>query len=277
MYFADYHSLLPVLFAKLFKKKSALILAGYGVTYIPELNYGSFANPIRGFCAGYSISNADYLLPVDGSLITEAKEWVQNIKGEIHIIPYGFDPQKWYCDTPKEKIVLTVGNFDTLQRIRRKGGDFFIEVAKLLPEYRFVMVGVTDSGRELLEKIDNVEFIEKVTQDELRKIYSKAKVYAQFSLHEGFPNVVGEAMLCECIPVGSNANGIPTEIGDCGFILENRDPAEAAKLITKAMNSSDNFGKKARERILTNFLPEMREQGFLKVFQSDKKSEVNSK
>ena len=270
VYFADYHSFLPILFARIFRKPSALVLAGYGVTYIPELKYGSFANPLRGFCARYSIENADYLLPVDDSLIEEAKEWVKTFKGEIRTIPFGFDSQKWFCDDEKEKEVLTVGNFDTVQRIQRKGGDFLLKVAEYLPQYRFVMIGVTEQGRQLMNPPSNVQFIEKVTQDELRKYYSKAKVYVQFSLHEGLPNVVGEAMLCECIPVGSNANGIPTEIGECGFVLEQREPRLAAELIEKAMVAPPSLGKKARKRIEREFTPQRREKELLEIINNRK-------
>jgi len=57
-WFADYHSFLPALFAKIFGKKFYLVLGGYDVTYIPELNYGSHKNALRSFCATFSVRHA---------------------------------------------------------------------------------------------------------------------------------------------------------------------------------------------------------------------------
>jgi hypothetical protein len=71
IWFADYHSFLPVLFANFFKKRSIIVSGGYDVTYVPEIRYGSFSNPVRKFCATFSIKYTNYLLAVDGSLIDD--------------------------------------------------------------------------------------------------------------------------------------------------------------------------------------------------------------
>ncbi len=269
IYFADYHSLLPVFIAKLFKKKSALILAGYDVTHLPELKYGSFSNPLRGFCAKFSMENTTYLAPVDESLIQDAKKWVKNIKGEIQTIPFGYDPQKWFCDTPKEKFVLSVGPYDSMQRIKIKGVDLLLKVAEMLEQYRFILVGVNESLKSELPNLTNVEYVGKIPQEELRKYYSRSKVYIQISLREGLPNALCEAMLCECIPVGSKVNGIPNAIGDAGFLVEKREPDKVLETIKEALNSSPELGAKARERIKQQFPPDQREKWLLYMINSE--------
>ena len=118
------------------------------------------------------------------------------------------------------------------------------------------------------ESAANVQFIKKLSQEELRKYYSRAKVYVQFSLREGLPNAVCEAMMCECIPVGSDKNGIPTAIGDCGFILKQRDVQLAVQLISQAMKAPPALAKKARQRILENFTPLQRETALLSLIHS---------
>lgn len=269
VWFADYHSLLPILFSKIYGKKSLLVVAGYDVAAIPELNYGSFSKPIRAFFAAYAIKYSNFLLPVDQSLAILAKERVKNIKGKIAVIPFGFDASYWFSNSQKEKTVLTVAMIDNFQRIKIKGIDFFTRVAAKLPDYHFMLIGITDHAQKLLDCPNNVELIGKLPLDQLREYYSRAKVYAQFSLSEGLPNVICEAMLCECIPVGSGVGGIPTSIGDCGFILEERDVDKAVELVRKAMNAPASLAKKARQRIIEFFTPEQREEKICALIVAD--------
>jgi glycosyltransferase involved in cell wall biosynthesis len=274
IWFADYHSFLPVFFGKIFNKKSFLVLGGYDVTYIPELKYGSFSNPLRAFCAGFSIRYADYLLPVDRSLTDEARQRVRKIGGKIVPLPTGYDPQKWICDQNKNDLVLTVSTGNSYQRIKLKGIDFFIAVAATLPEYEFYIIGLSAGIRQTLPVPANVKFFDAMPQPELRKYYSSARVYAQFSLKEGLPNAVCEAMLCECIPVGSNVNGIPAAIGDCGYILYQRQVEQARELIQQAMHASltavapTGLRTRARMRIQNNFALEFREQKIVSLLKN---------
>ena len=40
IWFADFHSFLPVLFAKILNKKSVVVIGGYDVVKMPKLNFG---------------------------------------------------------------------------------------------------------------------------------------------------------------------------------------------------------------------------------------------
>ena len=51
IWFADYHSLLPVLFALMFGKKSFVVIGGYEVARIKSLNYGALCSGLRAFFA----------------------------------------------------------------------------------------------------------------------------------------------------------------------------------------------------------------------------------
>ena len=69
IWFADYHSFLPVLFGKIFKKKSIIIVGGYDAVSIPELEFGVFYKKLRSSFAKFSYKNANIIIPVDESLI----------------------------------------------------------------------------------------------------------------------------------------------------------------------------------------------------------------
>ena len=84
-------------------------------------------------------------------------------------------------------------------------------------------------------------------RDALRDLYRRAKVYCQFTMHEGLPNAVCEAMLCGCIPLGTQVNGIPTAIGDAGFLVD-RDLSAIHDALRHAL-ADPSLGLRARDRI----------------------------
>ena len=275
IWFADYHAFLPIFFGKLFRKKSILALGGYDVNSIPELNYGVFTKRLRGWCARYALRNADFLLPVVNSLQEEIKRRVAKIKGKIQVVPFGFDAGILKADGRKRKTetVLTVASVSDPTRMKIKGVDFFVQVAAAMPGVQFAIIGVDGEARAFVEnqKSPNLTVIGKLDYEDLIEHFQKAKVYAQFSLIEGLPNAVCEAMLCECIPVGTNIGGIPEAVGDCGFILENKTVGFAASAIKQALAADETWGKKARERIVQRFSEEKRHQALKAIIASIEK------
>lgn len=265
IWFADYHSFLPVFFSRLLQKKSIIILGGYDVTYIPELKYGSFSNFLRTCLTSYSLKHAKFLLAVDKSLINEMYRWIKKVYGQVKVLPTGYDPDKWYCNHEKEKIVLTVCACNNMIMLKRKGIDFLINVAYHLQEYSFTVVGLGIHIQKQLKIPENVVLCGQVEQNQLREYYSRAKVYAQFSLWEGLPNVLCEAMLCECVPVGTRIAGIPTAINDCGFLIDNHNIDQAIHSIKEAMQTPASLGNKARQRIKENFKLNKREKQLIDI------------
>ncbi len=265
VWFADYHSFLPVLSAKIFGKKSVLVLGGYDVTYIPEFDYGSFNKPLRAFCAKYSIANASLALAVAENIAAEALGKAPN--ANVTVLHTGYSPEKFDCRKNAERSgVLSVLGAYSHKRLYIKGADLIAETAKLLPDVKFTLVAVDESlFNKEFGKIENIEFAPQMPQEELKKYYAAASVYAQFSLREGLPNALCEAMLCGAIPVGTNAGGIPTAIGDCGFVISERSAETAANAILNAMKSNAEKRDCARGRIAENFSLEKRRTKLLKI------------
>ena len=68
-----------------------------------------------------------------------------------------------------------------------------------------------------------ITFTGKLPKKEVNQFYRRSKGFLFFSLKEGLPNVVLEAMSCNCVPIVTEMDGVSYEIienGKDGFILE---------------------------------------------------------
>jgi glycosyltransferase involved in cell wall biosynthesis len=119
----------------------------------------------------------------------------------------------------------------------------------------------------------NLKIIGFIPRLQLLKYYIEARVFCLFSLTEGMSNVLCEAMLCECVPVGSNVTFIPEIIGDCGFVVTHRDIEEMKNKVEAAMQSDPSMGKRARQRILDNYSLKTREKTLCNLINEELKTE----
>lgn len=277
VWFADYHAFLPILFSNIFKKNSIIILGGYDTMSLPQIGYGVFLkNNLRRKMITYAIENSNYLLGVDETMFegvnnyisssaidVGVKTFAKSIKGECLVVPTGYDSNRWQksASINKENIILTIGSVNELKALKRKGFDFFSEVAASMPDYQFVIIGPSEEYKSLLEKSSpsNLTIFSFMKQEELKNYLDRAKVFCQFSLAEGLPNTLCEAMLCECIPVGSAVNGIPKAIENSELLISKPDLALAKKAIIYALQLNDSEGVKFRNSIIEKFPKSKRE------------------
>jgi len=247
-WFAGTNAFFIVLFSIFLRKRSVVVVGGYDAAYLPEINYGIFVNRWRRVLVRFVYKHADLILVVDPSLKRELLENTKlKIEDRIRVVPTGYDYNFWRPGSKKEDIILTVGNKPLV-----KGLDTFCQLAKELPEKEFIAIGFEGKLDEYMT--DNIKLIPFIPQNQLLKFYQKAKIFCLFSRHEGLPNVLCEAMLCECVPIGTKVNGIITAIGDAGFLV-NRDIKEIKDAVKKAMVFDE---KKCRERIKRLFPLEKR-------------------
>lgn len=288
-WFSDYHAFLPTVFGRLFKVPVITVLGGLDCIKMPHLNYGIFCSWWRKPIGSFVLKNSSLLLPVNDSLIETypiAEKWpdahpngvrynVPNFTTSFRELATGYDASVWEMGAlERDKTVLTVAACSTLQIAKRKGLDLFIGTSKLLPEFSFSIVGVSEPLKQLLiEKYapgENVHFIPRQKRESLNHVYTQSSVYLQLSRAEGLPNVLCEAMMCGCVPVGSPVFGIPHGIGDTGFIAKTPDPMVIAPLVLKAHNSSDKLRQEARQRVIENFSLELRTEKLFSIFNSYK-------
>ena len=259
-WFASVHSAFVVLLAKIFHKKSIIVLGGADVANEKDYDYGIWNSRWKSVIVRYGIRHADVVLPVAEALTLEAIRLAEYDGKNIETLPTGYDVERWQPAGPKEPFVLTVGATPDLVRVKKKGIDVLLQVAKRLPDVPFVVIGIAPEVQRQLEIPSNVQCLPFVPQDELTHFFQRAKVFFQPSRHEGMPNTLCEAMLCGCIPVGANVYGIPAAIGPAVYLIDGDNVAAYAGALAKALAAPDSAGRAARERIVELFPKEKREE-----------------
>lgn len=283
--FGGFHGFFPIALAKLIGKKTVITIGGYDGVNIPSIKFGVFyQSNLLSWCVKKEFIWADYLLPVDKSLELSTNYYADpsgtgypigirnfvDTNSNIVEIPFGYDFVKFQkIPSNKKRIgVLSIGWATTDQVFLRKGFDLVLKVADLLPDVLFTIAGISTQIKEHYNGTTppNVSVLEFIDHDTMIELCSLHKIFLQLSLSEGLPNTLCEAMLCECIPIGSNVNGIPKAIGDTGFILNKKDPIILKELISEALLKPDNYGQLARERIIKMFPLEKRVDSLISIF-----------
>ncbi len=266
-WFGSVYSGWMVFWAKLFGKKSIVVVAGVDASKDAEINYGIWLSPWKSVFVRYAFRNADKLLPVDPFLEKEAKRLGEYDGENITTIAFGFDAAEWPAGNSRTETVLCVAACHDEDRMKKKGVEKLISAARSLPDVPFKLIGIHPALIDKVKKISppNLEVTSYVPRAQLLPYYQSAKVYCQPSFTEGLPNTLCEAMLCGCIPVGTIAGGIPTAIGDAGFLVPYRDQDGLVQALKAALMSPASAGARARQRIVAEFTIERREQALLNI------------
>lgn len=277
-FFGGYHSVLPVWFGKLFGKKCTIQAGGTDCINMPEIGYGNFRKKWLRKATVYSFRNCSLILPVAGALVKQdyqfdpsisRKQGLSNLipalQTPIQVIPNGFDTEFWKDlnleRTPNTFITVATGTSNPA-RARVKGYDLIQELAENFPEWKFTLVG--DASYQ--SKNPNVTILGKKTAAELLKLFNTHQFYLQLSTSEGFPNSLGEAMACGCIPIGSSVGAIPEIIGDSRMVLRHKSMQELTLLLKNLQGILDeSLRKEVRNRIADQFSFTKRKNQLLEI------------
>lgn len=170
---------------------------------------------------------------------------------------YGREFRKKYDFKENDKVVMGVGLY-----LKRKGILDFVELAKRLPEYKFIWFGYLDLKlvpNEISDavntKLDNLIFAGYVEQSFLRKAYSGADLYLFPTLEETEGIPILEAL----------TSGIPTLVRDIPVFEEFIKDKEVYKA-----SSVDEFELMIKE-ILSGNKKSLKEEGIKKAEKKDVK------
>jgi glycosyltransferase involved in cell wall biosynthesis len=278
--FGGYHSLLPGIFARCFRKKSVIVLGGTDTVSFPSIRYGAFYLPVMRFFTKWSYKCAHLLLPVSENLIhcvydyqekdgkfQGVKHFCPKLKTPFRVIYNGYDSSHWYISDEKElKSFVTIGaNLNSRFGFKLKGIDLLIEIAPKFPECTFYIIG----GAQLNDLPSNVKGLSNLPHEQLPSFLARKEYYLQLSLSEGFPNALCEAMLSGCIPIVSNVGAMPEIVNDERLILNKKNADLLSTLIEGAIENR-GYHKPSywRERITSNYPLERRSRELTEAINS---------
>jgi glycosyltransferase involved in cell wall biosynthesis len=128
--------------------------------------------------------------------------------------------------------------------IPRKGNEFIIRALLNLPQVDLAIVGAGPEHAMLVKLAnelgleDRVRFLGVIPHDALAELYSAVDCLVLASSHEGWPNVLLEAMACGTPVAATAVSGSPEIVcsRDAGLLMENRDPKTIAARVGQLLD-----------------------------------------
>jgi glycosyltransferase involved in cell wall biosynthesis len=215
-----------------------------------DINLFSEIRVIRGLLR-YTLARAVRVISVSKAL-KEAMVRLGTPQDKIKVIPNGVDKSKFY-PIPREEartklglrnrtILLSVGHL-----VPVKGFDLILKALQILVETHhrkdlYLVIAGDGVLRKKLEQLiatlhlkDNVLLVGEVPHQELVYWYNAADFFCLGSSHEGWPNVILEAMSCGKPVIGTKVGGIPEIIENVQLgLLTQRSEEEIAQTILDA-------------------------------------------
>ena len=97
--------------------------------------------------------------------------------------------------------------------------------------------------------MDDVKFLGKLSQNEVKNYLEQSDIYLQYSIQEGFCNSVLEAQAMGLMCIVSDAEGLSENVLDdkTGWVVPKRKPELLAKKIADVIKMSSASKEKIRE------------------------------
>ncbi len=141
-----------------------------------------------------------------------------------------------------------------------KGPDYFVELAKSLPQHLFTVYG-DGPMRETLDVVENLNFIGQV--DSMEPHWQKIDLLIMPSRREGLPLAALESMAHRIPVIASAVGGLPSLIQDKenGFLVETGNLAELSKIASHWYQLDEvtrqTICQKAQQTVREQYSPEV--------------------
>ena len=157
------------------------------------------------------------------------------------------------AETPKENLIIIKGYHHWAGRALVVLNALELIKSDLI-DYKVLVYSAHDNVIDKIAEMNgngwNIEFISRkkeVSQNELLKLFAKAKIAIGNNISDGIPNTLLESIILGVFPIQSNPGGASEDYisdGKNGFLIQNpEDAVEISKLISKALKSDELLEK----------------------------------
>jgi len=245
-WFTSHHALVSTIISKILRKKSIVVIGGYEVEDLKEIDYGAMNKPLSSFIVKSILKLADRVITVSDYSRNKTLQYTNSNKVEMI---YNCVPSHKINKNIYKESVVTVGNA-TKSKYQLKGLELFAKASRMIPSRHFIIIGPFDKEtKDYLHTISpNLIFTGQLSHNEVLNHLESTKVYCQFSKVESFGMSLIESISCDCIPVILD-NGAMSEVSKPLSIIT--DNININKDLQKALNTKVNTN--TRDRILNKF------------------------
>lgn len=265
-----YHNRLPLLLAKLLRKK--IVVYQFGGNYLLESRlagitmWQKFVYPVAAILSLANYYLADVIICEGGEQLIKWNQLERYHEKLACWVARYLNTQRFRILKSIEERPAQVGYFGRLDP--KKGILNFVRaiplVLKDMPSVNFVVSGTGPLRKRIMEEarcigvLDKVKFVGFIDEDELVTFYNQLKLLVLPTYDDGVPEVVKEAMACGTPVAVTPVGGIPDLIrdGEESFIIHTNTPEGIARTIVRALSFADLRtlalnGRKLIEKVYT--------------------------
>lgn len=234
---------LPILTAKILRKKAVLILAGSDVSSVKYENK-MLSIPLI-FLNQLSFFLLDRIIVYDELLIE--RDNLYKYRSKIDVAPRHFlDFNKFTIVNPfvdRKKLIGYIGRFNSEKGVL----NFVMAIPEILSkadDMQFVLIGEGLEIRAIEEYIkkhgleNKIKLMGWIDHEEIPRYLNELRLLVLPSYTEHLPNILLEAMACGTPVLSTPVGAVPAIIKDGvnGFILQNNTPKCVAETVIKVLN-----------------------------------------
>lgn len=263
-WFASWHAVVPVVAARVLRRRAIVVTGGYDVAAVPEIGYGLQRGGLGRVLSRLVLRSAVRVLPFSHAAAAETIRNGGAPKASVEVVPLGV-PVPTVAPAPRERMVMTVATIDRASAVR-KGLSLYADTAALVPDITFLVVGaIADPAiaAELRSRAPNIRLVGTLTDTALAATYARAAAYLQLSVHEGFGMAVAEAMSAGCIPIVTRTGSLPEVAGEAGIYVA--DAAGAAAAVRSSLDAPEAQRRSVAARIRDRFSLDARREALTRI------------